>query len=76
MPFWSSEGRAQNLISTVTAYADFQPAQLELSAFIERWLPGLERDGLLAGLNWAGERATGYDLQPKDVLARLAAVKL
>lgn len=51
----------------------FEPAPIDLVAFIEGWLPGLEKDGLRCGLNWSGERATGYDLRPSEVLARLLA---
>jgi hypothetical protein len=27
--------------------------------FRDRWRPGLERDGLLVGINWSGPRAHG-----------------
>jgi len=73
MPFWSTENRARRVIENVDAYRGFEPVRLELEAFVGRWLPGLERDGLLVGLNWSGKRAIGYDMQPKDVRARLAA---
>lgn len=73
MPFWSSESRATRVTDTVDAYRNFQPVLLELSVFLGRWLPGLEKDGLSVGLNWSGERATGYDLSPRDVRARLEA---
>jgi hypothetical protein len=73
MPFWSAESRARRIIDGVEAYRGFQPVRLQLGEFISRWLPGLERDNLLVGLNWSGERATGYDLQPKAVKARLEA---
>jgi hypothetical protein len=75
MPFWSMESRAKKVIERVAAYRGFQPVQLDLATFVERWLPGLERDGLFVGLNWSGERATGYDMAPKDVLARLVAAR-
>jgi len=73
MPFWSTESRARLIVENVTAYRDFEPIRLELESFLGQWLPGLERDGLLVGLNWSGERATGYDMHPADVRARLAA---
>jgi hypothetical protein len=73
MPFWSSENRARRIIEGVDAYRGFEPVRLELEAFLERWLPGLERDGLVVGLNWSGDRAAGYDMPPKDVRARLSA---
>jgi len=73
MPFWSLESRARKVISNVPAYAGFEPHQLTLEEFQERWLPGLARDGLKTGLNWSGTRATGYDLEPSAVLRRLEA---
>lgn len=51
----------------------FQPmpasshANSPLEKFATRWLDGLKRDGLLVGINWSGERATGYDAEPDDV---------
>ena len=75
MPFWSSENRATSIIKTVPAYGEFTPEPIPLSVFIERWLPGLQKDGLCCGLNWSGARATGYDLSPADLMARLAAAQ-
>lgn len=75
MPFWSSEAGALAVIDAVAAYRNFEPVPIGLSEFVERWLPGLERDGLRCGLNWAGKRATGYDLTPTAVLARLTGAK-
>jgi len=49
-----------------------QPVEIDLVTWRQRWLPGLERDGLLVGLNWSGDRATGYDIEPADVLRALA----
>jgi hypothetical protein len=71
MPFWSSLGRAEQVIQNVPAYAGFTPVELELDAFLERWIPGLTRDRLRVGLNWSGERATGYDADPGDVAEQL-----
>ena len=73
MPFWSLRSRAERVVSTVAAYAGFEVVEVPLEAFLTRWLPGLERDGLRVGLNWSGSRATGYDLAPSDVLTQLEA---
>lgn len=73
MPFWSKQSRAEKVIATVGPYADFETQSIPLSEWRERWLPGLSKDGLLVGLNWSGERATGYDLLPGEVEANLAA---
>jgi hypothetical protein len=73
MPFWSKESRAQRVIDTIPRYRAFQTERLTLAEFVENWLPGLEGDGLLAGLNWSGARAIGYDMSPGDVRARIEA---
>jgi Protein of unknown function (DUF2750) len=72
-PFWSKRSRAQRILDTSTAYASFDIVEIALEDWRERWLPGLERDGLLVGFNWSGHHATGYDLTPADVLRNLDA---
>lgn len=73
MPFWSLRSRAERVVSTVAAYADFEVVEVPLDQFLSRWLPGLERDGLRVGINWSGPRATGYDLAPSEIQKRLQA---
>ena len=73
MPFWSKRSRAERIVATAPAYAGFEVVPVPLDAFRDRWLPGLERDGLLVGVNWSGERATGYDVAPTAVQQTLAA---
>ena len=73
-PFWSKESRAQQIVDKVSAYSGFQTHRISRADFESRWLPGLEKDGLLVGLNWSGERATGYDLEPTSILARLSSL--
>ena len=75
MPFWSLESRARKIIDNVDAYRGFETFRLTLEAFENNWLVGMEEDGLLAGLNWAGKRAVGYDMTPGDVRASIAARK-
>lgn len=73
MPFWSLPSRAEKVINTVRAYAGFETFSIPLVEWRLRWLLGLERDGLLLGLNWSGPQATGYDVEPASVMASLAA---
>jgi hypothetical protein len=73
-PFWSSRSRAERIVQNVAAYAGFEVEEVEWSAFCERWAPGLERDGVLVGVNWSGARATGYDVRPSEVVANVNAV--
>jgi hypothetical protein len=67
MPFWSKRSRAERVVVNASAYASFDIVAIPLADFRERWLSGLERDGLLVGVNWSGERATGYDVAPTAV---------
>jgi hypothetical protein len=75
MPFWSLRSRAEQVIQNVPAYAAFTVARIPLTEWRERCLPGLVDDGLLVGINWSGERATGYDVQPAEAEAALAAAE-
>lgn len=75
MPFWSLRSRAERVIATVEAYAGFEPVPIGLDEFRTRWLPGLVGDALLVGLNWSGERPTGYDVAPADVEARFVSME-
>ncbi|MDR4886266.1 DUF2750 domain-containing protein [Fredinandcohnia sp. QZ13] len=71
MPFWSLKSRAEQIIENVPAYSGFQPYEIKFDDFLNRWLKGLEKDGLYLGVNWSGKRATGYDMKPKEVLERI-----
>lgn len=74
MPFWSSETRVRRMIDRVPDYEGFTPEAIPLEQWRERWLDGLQRDGLLVGVNWTGQRSTGYDLEPEAARARLDAI--
>jgi len=70
-PFWSSEKRAQNVIDDAEAYAGFKTHEISLDDFIQKWIPGLKRDGRLVGLNWSGPFVKGFDLDPNVVAKAL-----
>src|SRR3954462_3517550 len=67
VPFWSRPTRARRVADQAAAYQGFEVVSIELDDWLGGWLPCLERDGLLAGVNWAGARATGFDLTPAQV---------
>lgn len=73
MPFWSLRSRAEKVISSIPAYSAFEVEEIPVGVWRTRWIDGLDRDGILVGLNWSGDRATGYDIQPLEVRARLEA---
>lgn len=71
MPFWSSLSRVQKIIKTMPAYSVFEPQELTWEEFKEKWAPDLTNNNLLIGVNWSGKEATGYDLEPKDVVSHV-----
>lgn len=73
MPFWSKRSRAEKVIANVPSYAAMKVVEISGDAWTEKWLPGLEKDGILVGLNWSGQYATGYDLSIADLTRNLAA---
>lgn len=75
MPFWSRKSRVLRIIERVPAYAGFEPEEIALEEWRTEWLAGLRRDNMLAGINWSGRDAVGYDLEPTAVLARLEAAE-
>jgi len=75
VPFWSKPTRARRAIDQVAAYQAFEVMSVELDDWLAGWLPCLDRDGLLVGVNWAGARATGFDLTPVQVIEWFAAAE-
>jgi hypothetical protein len=73
-PFWSSRSRVAKIIATVQAYATFRPDEVSLADFCTKWVPELERDGMLVGVNWSGPWAKGFDLEPSAVRRAVEAL--
>jgi hypothetical protein len=65
----------KRIISTVPAYAGFEPDEITWDEFLSAWVPGLTGDGILVGVNWSGKRAAGYDVEPEQVARNVAAIK-
>ena len=75
MPFWSLLGRTEKVVTSVPDYRDFEVISLPLGQWMDAWLPGLHRDGMLVGLNWSGSRATGFEVPPLTVMDALHALR-
>ncbi|WP_088043247.1 DUF2750 domain-containing protein [Bacillus sp. EAC] len=71
MPFWSLKSRAEKIIENIPSYSRFQVYEISLNDIINKWLKGLENDGLFVGVNWSGIKAKGYDINPAEVLDRI-----
>jgi hypothetical protein len=75
VPFWSKPTRAQLIVKHVTAYGGFEVVPIPVEEWLSTWMTRLEHDNLLIGVNWAGARATGYDLTPGQVLRWFAELE-
>ena len=73
-PFWSKRSRAERIIKNVAAYQDMYVVEVTRDDWLNKWLPGLESDGMLVGINWSGKGATGYDLSPSDAARNVRAL--
>ena len=69
-PFWSSCSGAEKII-TVAAYSGFRTVEIPWEKFRDEWVKGLNADGILVGVIWSGKKASGYDIEPGDVLGRV-----
>jgi hypothetical protein len=72
-PFWSSKSRVAKIIATVPAYAGFSPFEISWVDFCDAWVPGLDRDGILVGVNWSGPRMRGYDMTAHELQCNVEA---
>jgi Protein of unknown function (DUF2750) len=67
--FWSDEADA--LQHCTEDWAGYEPASIELESFLEHWLPGMERDGYLVGVQFNAELA-GLEIEPGDLARDLS----
>jgi hypothetical protein len=74
-PFWSSLPRVKRIVKNVPAYKEFEPYEIGWPRFVAEWVPSLMRGGLLAGVNWSGPNAKGYDIEPGRLRDSVEAVR-
>ncbi len=70
--FWSSGILAEN-----EREGDFELLEarnLSLHEFIDNWLPGMDDEGVICGLNWQNELG-GMEILPADLLEDLLAAR-
>jgi len=73
MPFWSDRAYARQCAKG--GWAHCEPTQILLDVFIDRWMPGMDVDGLLVGTNW-NAHLCGYEIAPLVLRDQLAATRL
>ena len=59
--FWSDAAYARRCAKG--SWFDYVPTPIPLDKFLELWLPGMDRDGTLAGTNWDQNRC-GMEIYP------------
>ncbi len=74
LPFWSSLQRVKRIISEAPNYTKFTPHEFTFDEFSSKWVPGMKKDGILAGLNWGGVNAAGYDVDSEEVLINVNTI--
>ena len=52
MPLWSSAELAQQ--HCIEEWANYIPAEISLSDWLEFWIEDLNQDGVIVGVNWQG----------------------
>lgn len=74
-PVWSSDTRVKKIISAVPAYADCVVLSCTWECFVAETAPLLEQQGILLGVNWAGQNASGFDLSAKLVIEQVNSIQ-
>ena len=69
VPLWSNEEDARAAISDHPGFASCTVIAVDIAELRRLWLPELDLEGELVGLNWSGETLAGHDIKP-SVLER------
>ncbi|SMP54789.1 Protein of unknown function [Neorhodopirellula lusitana] len=72
VPFWSSRSRMLTVLKNHPKYAVYAIDETDLVTFLDQTMPLLAGEGIHVGVNWSGERLTGYNLPVDDVLTNIA----
>lgn len=70
IPFWSSRSRLEQIQKRNVKYTAYSIKELPLREFMN-WLPKLQKEGVYIGANWSGQRLTGYDVSPNDLISAI-----
>ena len=67
IPFWSSRSRLDEVQNTHAKYRKYLADEISLDAFLTKTLPQLRDEQIRIGVNWSGQRLTGYDLSADEL---------
>jgi len=68
LPFWSSKSGADRCAKE--EWNSYRPKPIPLNDFLERWLPGMEGEKVLAGINW-NSKLIGFEAEPGELQQHL-----
>jgi hypothetical protein len=71
VPFWSSKARLDKIQREHAKYRRFVCDEISLASFLEKTLPDLAAENIAIGINWSGERLTGYDVTVAELVKNL-----
>lgn len=71
IPFWSSRTRLEKIKKAHLKYAKQEIAEEPFPVFMSDTLPLLEKEGIRVGVNWSGQRLTGYDITVAELRRNL-----
>ncbi|GAA2531781.1 DUF2750 domain-containing protein [Winogradskya humida] len=69
-PYWSSRARAQR--AAALWGPEFRVGSMPLEHWRDAALPDLAKDDFRVGINWSGQRLTGWDFTVDEVINRLS----
>jgi hypothetical protein len=67
-PFWSTRSRVERVIKSIPVYAGSEPVRIPFDEFIRDWIPPIQQEGGLLGINWSGASLRGFNLDAEFVL--------
>jgi hypothetical protein len=66
--FWSSKEQAAE--HCIDDWKDFEPTEISLEDFLNVWLPGLDQEDHMIGMNWIVKHY-GLEVEPMDIASKL-----
>ncbi|NTS78038.1 DUF2750 domain-containing protein [Catenovulum sp. SM1970] len=74
MPFWSTQAQAETFLQTEPGYQNFKLIEVQWLTFVDKWVDGLQKEGVCAGINWQANNQTHVDDKIHDIVDRIHAL--
>src|SRR5436189_5002481 len=67
-PFWSTRSRVERVINSIPVYAGSEAVRITYEEFVGEWIPRIQQEDGLVGVNWSGPSLSGFNLKADLVL--------